>query len=696
MKLRKMMALAVAAAMLCTGLSAFAAEAAFAAAETVAAETVAAEAGADEAAVEEYDSNEAADISERAMANFVAKLEAGNYVIDAADYLKTVVCSPELVYFDYSEDGIEDLVYMTLDGETFEGILGEEEITDVTFLSTDTALKAAENQLPNLWISLTDGNLWEFFYNNIEKPLEFTSYDDYVKMALINMVGYSGAALDLMHEVYMTFDAEDPTTVHFAAVIDDDPVARISFDDLDLTLQFGGTEGLPQIDAWMADPIYPEARTEWNDEDMFFLNSVFMEGYSEDAVPFPDFASYAMLLDQGAFNQNWIFRVTDSHGTESDLEAYIAKLLDEGFVAVEVPVEVPEEKAAEDDGPWLREEEEIVAAEGMMEETGAAEEMMEETEAAEETMEETTAAEEMEPVEGDSEEMEPAEEAATMTVYRRVLREDYNCYTSIYPYYDEEEGFVLEADVYYDNPTYSTLEEINAALTENGFPTMKENDHVSEFMAVDTAKERTESWLYFFQYDTFMNVSFHYDDADEMKAYVQSYEDILRAEGFVQTSVAQDDMMNNVDVFKGRVGSAAVEVVYNPDDTVFVVFRKEHYTPAEEAEQRIADAGFPAVTLEGYESSRDIRMYHNSVRHFEGDMYYTVSLTFATEEEGDAFLTNYVAALDEAGFLETAPGVVGTLKENVYYNEEAGKFVAFDFYPEEKQTLISLEFVSEE
>jgi GR25 family glycosyltransferase involved in LPS biosynthesis len=80
-----------------------------------------------------------------------------------------------------------------------------------------------------------------------------------------------------------------------------------------------------------------------------------------------------MLVDEDAFNAQEIFRVTDVHGTQENVESYKAALLEEGF-----------------------REASLTQADG-----------------------------------------------SEITVYRRLLREEYGCYASVYPYYDN--GFVLEA-----------------------------------------------------------------------------------------------------------------------------------------------------------------------------------------------------------------------------------------------------------
>ncbi|MBQ1508745.1 MAG: hypothetical protein IIZ47_04925, partial [Erysipelotrichaceae bacterium] len=265
------------------------------------------------------------------MENFVKKLEAGNYVIDAKDYVKTVAVSPEKVYFVHKdvESGL-NRAFVTKDGETFEIRLTENGTDDVAFVSKDNAINVLTYLLPNYWINYT-GNMFDLFYNNVDDPLEFTSHDETVKTTLLGLGGYGQMALSQMEDVHMVLDAADPSSVHFTAVIHDVPAARIYYDDLDLTLQFGAGETDPRIEEWIKNPTYPETRTCWSIYDIGTLESVFYKDYGELAVPFPSFASYAMNFDRDAYMERTEVLLTDAHGTEEDVENYIKVLTDRGY-----------------------------------------------------------------------------------------------------------------------------------------------------------------------------------------------------------------------------------------------------------------------------------------------------------------------------------------------------------------------------
>lgn len=275
------------------------------------------------------------EISEKAMENFLNKLESGNYVMSAEGYLKSIVASEDMVYFDYEDNSAyKDLAVMSVNDEVFQGVLTDDSVTNVAFVKEGKALDAASKRLPNAWIDMADGNIFNLFYNNVEKPLEFVSNDTDLKNTVRAFAGYSQMAMNYMHEVNLILDAEDPTEVHIKAVVDDDEVARYYFDDIDITIVFGNAAPDSRVAAWMKTPTYPEGRTAWNEADLFVFNSVFFAGYGEKAVPFFPNASYALVVDGENFVKDDAVYIRDSHATKEDVENYYTVLEQNGFTKV--------------------------------------------------------------------------------------------------------------------------------------------------------------------------------------------------------------------------------------------------------------------------------------------------------------------------------------------------------------------------
>lgn len=558
--------------------------------------------------------------SEKAMENFVSKLDSGNYVLRSGEYITVTVSSPEQVVFDYTDASYTDFAYMSLNGETFRTDLPADAVGEVSYISQKSALKVATKRLPNSWIDASDGNMFNLFYNDPENPLTFSSHDENVKYLLLSLAGLGEMAYSKMQDVYVEMDKEDPSTVHITAVVDDDPVARIYYDDVDITITFGNAAGDARIEKWLSDPVYPETRTAWEDGDLFYLNSIFLPGYGEEAVPFPSFASYAMAFDEDVFAEKTEIYLIDGQATEADVENYKATLLANGF----------------------------------------------------------------------HEETETLADGSSATVYRKLLREDYRSYASLNPYYDN--GFVLEAKRYYDNPTYSNLADINDLIQKFGFLPLENSENLSGWTAIDSAAERTESWLFFFDYVLSLLVTVQYEDVDALNQYLEAYGNSLMAAGYHPEYIAAGEEGDVLDYYASPNGASTFRYADNQDGTITLQFRNEKDPSTAEVNQKIVDAGFPAITLFGNMFCRDISRYHMYTRGFKG-LYLAISQPFDSPEAAEAFLDQYTAVLEDSGFFYENPTVIGSLKQIAYYDEERDMFVAFDYFPDGENTLVTFDFV---
>lgn len=270
--------------------------------------------------------------SETAMNNFLAKLDKYNYVVESRDYAKLNVYSEDLVYFTHYPGSQLNVAFVTLKDETFHGYLDEDEMNDIDFYAPGKAVDAVIELLPNNWINIAEGNIWNIFYNNPNDPLEFTTNDAQVKTTLLTLSGTTTKALEVMEEVHMILDQGDPNTAHFTAAIGD--MGMYHYDDLDLTISFGKATTDTRINKWLNNPVYPEKRTAWDVYDLSNFDAVFMRDYGEIAVPFPEFASYALIFDKNAYSERGEFEVYDAHATEKNVEDYINVLLNRGYEKV--------------------------------------------------------------------------------------------------------------------------------------------------------------------------------------------------------------------------------------------------------------------------------------------------------------------------------------------------------------------------
>lgn len=554
--------------------------------------------------------------ADTAMNNFVKKLEAGNYVVDVENYMKTTVYSPEQVYFTRNGDSSGlDFGFVTVNGETFHGILEGNSFTEIGFEGPDNAIDVASYTLPNYWIALSEGNIWNLFYNNVDDPLEFTSNDENVKITLLGLRGYGEMALNTMEEVHVKLDAEDPTSVNFTAHIESG--GMINFDDLDITLKFGAASSEPRIDKWAKKPVYPPTRSSWTEDDIDSMALVFGRDYGAQTVPFPDFASYAMIFDPNAYNERTEILIRDVHATEQDVEDYKSVLLSNGY----------------------------------------------------------------------TEETRTLEDGTGETVYRKLLRPDYDAYAELYPCY--EKGFALTGRMYYEIPQYEGQASINGALTQNGFPAFPETDIFKEWKAQDIAKERSESWAYFFDYELYMPFILEYEDEAAARAYFDEYSKLLAQNGLRNTFSANLDGGE----YKDAIESRTFRYDFSEEGTVIVETEKEKSFTAEEVRALITEHGLPDINLSGDIAARDITGYYHEIAGIKG-LVLSCSQSFASTAEAEKFLDDYVAGIEDLGYYRTPPASAGSNKQNLYANDDMSKRIGFDLDSEADGAIVRYDFTS--
>ncbi|MCR5174574.1 MAG: hypothetical protein K6C09_08125 [Oscillospiraceae bacterium] len=548
-------------------------------------------------------------ISERAMDNFLAKLAAGGYVMDAEGYLRTDAFSDDLVVFDYADDeSNKDFAVWSYDNEVFQGFLKSDGIRDISFLTEGTALETAEIKLPTHWLSpeVSDGNIYNVFYNDTEDPLKFVSYDNGVKDQIRSFAGYSQTAMRYMHEVYLTFDQEDPTVAHVQCQVDDDEVARYYFDDIDISITFGGARSDERVEAWMEDPVYPEVRTEWLYGDYFMFNSVFMSGMEDPLIPFPPFASYAMMLNDETFAFDDKITLRDSHASQEDTDAYITLLKEAGY-----------EETETEDG----------------------------------------------------------------VCYRRLLRDETKCYASVSVGYDN--GINVEVTKYYEFPTFEGLDAVNEQIAPFGFSALPDTGVLVNHTGVDTRYEATESWMYFFDYDIVLYVYASYGDPEAAEEYLNAYAEELTKNGFVPRYVNGEEG-GEIDYWQSPDARASFRYHFEDDgETVILLFKSEKGLSADEANAILKEEGFPELDADAYENGRDLKKFEQvrSGSDLKASLSLTIELPSSAETE--AYLEEYIAALEDLGFYRVPGTMVKSMKPIGYINEEKGLGVAFEYYPSE-------------
>lgn len=597
---------------------------------------------------EPADTRSPAEISEAAMENFLAKIEAGNYTIECEEGIKAAVCSEDLVYYTrdirYDDVDYDGFAVMTVNGnETFLGLLGEDGVSSLSFvqegkamdLAADgTSLQRFASRLPSRWIAVSGGNIWELFYNDPKNPLVFRSKEDEVKILVQLFANIGEMNMSRMQDVFLELDQEDPTCAHLRTSFSE---GYPNLADVDILITFGGVQADARAEAWMKDPnrAYPEAPTAWGGNTVH-LNALFQQGYGETAVPFPDFATYAFTFDQNSVLMEDLIRIRDCKATEADMQAYAKKLLSLGFTPV----------TAEDGN----------------------------------------------------------------TEYRLLLKEEYKSYSSICMEYDD--GVTILAKKYYDFPEYSSLEEINGQITARGYSALPESSRLSLVSAVDRAYEMTESWLYFFHYDLGLFVELHYDERAAAEAYIQSYIASLagfepmypvdggeyeEVEALLGAEAARFAGLTDEDVFYKYATlerENSFKYVFNEDgETLSLLFKTEDYVAPAEVQSRLADTGFPVIDLSACEACKDHREFAKAMYDQDYRMDLLLYLTFETADEAEAFLDSYIRFIrDENGFDITNPEQVSMGRAIAYSKEVDGSLLVVGLNYQPESTMASVEF----
>ena len=599
---------------------------------------------------EPTDTRPAYEISEAAMENFLSKIEAGNYTIDCEDRVKVSVCSEDLVYYTrpirYDDIDYDGFAVMTVNGnETFEGYLGEEGVTRITFLQEGKAIDVAadgsaipdfDSKLIGYWLDAADGNIWELFYNDPEDPLLFVSQADEVK-ALVRLYGDIGdMIMPRMQEVRLELDREDPTCAHLrTSFLEGYP----SIEDVDILITFGDAEADPRAEAWMNDPdrAYPEAPKDWGNNDLH-LNAIFLPDYGLTAVPFPDFATYAFTLDVSAVLAEDVIRVRDAKATEADMQAYAAKLLQNGFTAVE-----------DEDGDicyrlLLRPEYACWSSIYLEYDNGV-----------------------------------------TLTAMKHY---DFPSYTGLDAVNEQitARGFAaLPAD---GAVSAFTGEDHANEITESWLYFF---DYDLGLYVDFTYSDRAAAEAYVQRYIASMP-GFEPDYEEEEGDYGEA-EDYLGAEAAsLQFAALKDE-----DIFYRCATperQSTFKYRFNEDgETVSFLFKSEKYIAPDELKGRLAEAGFPEIGLEAFSSCRDFQKFQKTMYGQDYKMDLSLSLAFDSAEEAEAFLDQHIAFIrDENDFEVINPATVNMDKQVAYGKEIGGELLVFGLNYNQDAALASLEF----
>ena len=559
----------------------------------------------------------AAEISEAAMDSFIDKIGSGNYVVECeANVFEATVASDDLVYYtfpiNYGGDKFDGYALMTVnERETLLGLLGENGMERLEFAGEGAAFELAKNLehepftsiLPNSWIDEAGGNVWDLFYNDPEDPLKFTTNSDGIKTFIKLYAGIGDMVMPRMQEVYLELDAEDPTEAHVRTSFSEGYPAIA---DVDIVITFGIAEADERAVAWMNDEdrVMPEAKTEWGADEVN-LNAVFLPGYGLTAVPFPDFATYALNIDLSRILAEDLIAARDCRATEDDMKAYAAKLVENGF-----------EETEDEYGDvcyrlLLREKTKCYSSIYLDYDDGV-----------------------------------------------NILAEKYY----EFPKYEgrDEVNEVLASHGYPELPEKDGISVVSAVDGANaeleGWLYLFDFDLVLHAQLSYDDRAAAEEYMngYVGSLEGFEPKGGETTEYDEVEVYLG--EDVDITDVYKLRGAAEDDVY-----YKLKTDDEIRSFIYHFNEdgkTVTLAFKTEKYVSADEVQRMITEAGFSEADLSAYDSCRDLKRFKKVMYGLDFDLDLALTLVFETPEDATAYLDVIADKMLDDGFGKADPGSV--------------------------------------
>ena len=258
--------------------------------------------------------------------------------------------------------------------------------------------------------------------------------------------------------------------------------------------------------------------------------------------------------------------------------------------------------------------------------------------------------------------------------YRKLLRQESRCYSSVYVDYIDD-TFYLFASTYYEYTHYNDLSIINGTITlprSGSFPELKNDNNIISFDAKDTLMHERESYLYLNEYDLVYEIDINYNDNFDVDAYLDEYFDRLDEAGFIYISSAADPRFSdeNGDInFRFNIDYA--------NNTLNLKFKTKKRYSLFEVNAILED--YPDLILGNeiyYYTAHDSISHQYIMKSVVYELNYRLDVYFNSENAANNFIDTYIEALEEQGF--TRVQVAGTGRDFEYKNNN-GYIFGFDF-----------------
>ena len=535
-------------------------------------------------------------VSEKAMNNFLDRIEKESYTIVGIDGILTTSYSDQNMITWFYLPGAttyDDHFAVTVNDETFFGFIDNDKksLEEISFVDKITAARAYESYLPTAFNSnaVSGGNIWSVFHNDPTNPLLFhVAQKVKVYEILCRFCGVMDPQSDpaRMSQVTMEFDSVDVNNATFKFQYATGPKTS---EEKTITITFGKpVRTSSYVVDWVNDPNreYPQAIGElghWPNKWKVDILSTFKYGIQVgkvgdvDPMPYDTIFSYATNSNDATCAYDGYFTVHDYNSGAAEANHYMATLLDNGY-----ELELNDDNVMILKSPVIRQREDV---------------------------------------------------AHNISEFRSYITIEVN------------DGLDITARKYYTSRTITGRDDVNGFLqrSSNKYLILPDDSNITGWVGVDHNLAGYENYLCTYDVTNFTYVYLTYTDATAMDTYLNTYLASLVTNGYVHNN---DDTYTkeNID------GRTTVNVYSNTDGLATIYFRNFKYVSPEDLNSGLAASNLPELDTTMVQTIQDLKDYFN-VRTGGGLIhYYYVQFEFASYDDAAAFETAYGATLQGAPY----------------------------------------------
>ena len=527
-------------------------------------------------------------ISERAMNNFLDKIQAGGYYFKGGE-LTTAVHDESLVTWFFDEtSSYTDHVCVTVNEETFYALIDDDahKLANMVFLDKKSAMDLSSDVLPTTWLSkeVSGGNIWEIFINdNPNNPLHYKARASLAFNSTICVFcDFGDFIAPTISNIEFEFDKEDMSTATLK--FEYSPTAGVT-NEGQVVFTFGETVPTSDIvNEWVTNPsrTYPKAIGEYgswpNLEPYTFqmaIHGLYDEqlGVDYDPLPYDNFFSYATMYNTNSMYDGYI-EIHDYHATETEFHQYISTLQTNGY-----------QMAVGKQG-------DLVFRSGTLR-----------------------------------------------------SREGYELFSDITVKMND--GLVISATRYYTSTTYSGRDAINTHIDDasSKFVILQDSDKVTSWSGEDSPFRAFEDLGLMFDFNIYMHVYLKFAKKADLDEYANTYFTSVLAANYKYNP--NDGTYTLSDVTSRTV----IKLADDSTNILEIVYYNERRVSTAIAFPDVQNGGYPALSNpELVESIIELKWYEKCMFNLDFTHFYWMTFEFASHEDKMTFVNTYIQALKDLDF----------------------------------------------